>query len=142
MYARYFLVAALFACVLVSGCSRSGDFSTFVVSEVAKHGGHTVTNGPLPVLQARWIIKSDSNGFQASVRGAPFASIDAVMQQAFGTPEISVAANASGQPHRVWSAVDVGVAIQLIGRPDGADIICVRAMRNMGEMFQNREKRK
>ena len=137
----YFLIAALFACVLVSGCSRSGDFSTFVVAEVAKHGGHTVTNAPLPALQARWTIKSDTNGFQASVSSAPFASIDAVMQQAFGAPKMSVASNASGQPHRVWGAVDIGVAIQLIGRPDGADIICVRGMRDMGEMFQSMEKR-
>lgn len=136
----YFLIAALLVCAAVSGCSRSGDFGAFVVSEVRKHGGHTVTNAPPPTLQARWTIKSDANGFQASVTGAPFASIDAVMQQAFGAPKMSVASNASGQPHRVWGAVDIGVAIQLIGRPDGADIICVRAMRDLGEMFQSMEK--
>ena len=136
----YFLIAALFACALVSGCSRSGDFSAFVVSEVAKHGGHTVTDAPLPVVPAQWTIQSDTNGFQASVTGAPFASIDAAMQQAFGTPKMSVPSNASGQPHRVWAALDIGVAIQLIGRPDGADIICVRGMRDMGEMFQRMEK--
>ncbi|HXI50925.1 MAG TPA: hypothetical protein VNH84_05455 [Candidatus Saccharimonadales bacterium] len=133
----YPFIVALLACAVISGCSRSGDFSAFVVSEVAKHGGHTVTNAMIPALEARWTIKSDTNGFQASVTGASFASIDAVMQQAFGTPKMSVAANASGQPHRVWGAVDIGVAIQLIGRPDGADIICVRGMRNMGEMLQS-----
>lgn len=138
----YFLIATLLACGLVSGCSRSGNFSAFIVSEVTRHGGHTVTNVPLPILQARWTIKSDANGFQASVTGAPFASIDAVMQQAFGAPKMSVASNASGQPHHVWGAVDIGVAIQLIGRPDGADIICVRGMRDMGEMFQSMEKRR
>jgi hypothetical protein len=137
----YFLIAALFACALVSGCSRSGNFSTFVVAEVAKHGGHTVTNTPLPAVQARWTIQTDTNGFQAHVTGAPFASIDGVMTKAFGPPKVSVAANTSGQPHRVWAALDIGVAIQLIGRPDGADIICVRGMRDMGEMFQSMEKR-
>lgn len=88
-----------------------------------------MTNAPVPTLQARWTVKSDTNGFQASVTGASFANIDAVMQQAFGKPKVSIAANADGQPHRVWGAVDVGVAIQLIGRPDGADIICVRGLR-------------
>ena len=127
---RAFLIATLFVCVVVSGCSRSGDFSAFVVSEVKKHGGHTITNAPLPTLQTRWTIKSDANGFQASVKGAPFVSIDAVMQQAFGIPKMSVASNASGQPHRVWAAVDIGVAIQLIGQPDGVDIICVRGMKD------------
>lgn len=137
----YFVIAVLFACALVSGCSRSGDFSAFVVSEVAKHGGHTVANAPLPVVEARWTIKSDANGFQAHVTGAPFASIESVMTEAFGTPKVSVPNNASGQPHCVWAALDIGVAIQLISLPDGADIICVRGMRNMGEMFQSMEKR-
>jgi hypothetical protein len=136
----YFLIGAFVVCVLVSGCSRSGDFSAFVVSEVAKHGGRTITNTPLPAVQARWAIESDTNGFQARVTGAPFTSIDSVMTQAFGTPKISVAANTDGQPQRVWAAVDIGVAIQLIGRSDGADIICIRGMRDMGEMFQSVEK--
>ena len=114
------LIFAVFLCA-VSGCSRSGDFGAFVVGEVAKHGGHAVTNAALPALHARWKIKSDTNGFQASVTGAPFASIDAVMQQAFGTPKISEAADMDGQPHRVWGATDIGAAIQLVGRPDGAD---------------------
>ena len=136
-----FFIAALFACVLVASCSRSGDFSAFIVSEVLKHGGHTVTNAPLPTVQARWTIKSDTNGFQVRVTGTPFASIEAVMTQAFGAPKIWVAANTSGQPHGVWGAVAIGVAIQLVGRPDGADIFCVRGMRDMGEMFQSTEKR-
>ena len=132
-----FLIVTLVACVLVSGCSRPADFSTFIVSEVAKYGGHTITNVPPRALQARWTIKSDTNGFQARVTGAPFTSIDAVMMQAFGSPKISVAANADGQPQKVWAAVDVGVAIQLIGRSEGADIICVRGMPDASEMFQS-----
>jgi hypothetical protein len=133
------LIPALFLCAAVSGCSRSGDFGAFVVTEVAKHGGHAVTNATLPALHVRWTIKSDTNGFQASVTSAPFASIDALMQQAFGIPKISVAANVDGQPHRVWAATDIGAAIQLIGRPDGADIICVRGFRDIGGMFKSME---
>jgi hypothetical protein len=130
-------ILTLFICAVLSGCSRSGDFSAFVVSEVAKHGGHTVTNATVTPLQAHWTVNSDTNGFQASVAGPSFASIDTVMRQAFGTPKLSVAANTSGQPQDVWGAIDIGVAIQLIGRPDGADIICVRGMRDMGGMFQS-----
>ena len=133
------LVLTLGLSAAVSGCSRSGDFGAFVVTEAAKHGGHAVTNGTLPALHARWRIKSDANGFDASVTGAPFASIDAVMQQAFGTPKISEAANLKGQPYRIWGAADIGAAIQLIGRSDGADIICVRGFHDMGEMFKSME---
>jgi hypothetical protein len=129
-------IVALFAVAIISSCSRSGDFSTFIVSEVAKHGGHAVTNTAIPALEARWTVKSDTNGFQASVTGASFASIDAIMQHAFGPPKISIAANAIGQPHRVWGAPDIGVALQLVGRTGGAEISCVRGMRDIGE-FQN-----
>ncbi|HUD46979.1 MAG TPA: hypothetical protein VMR33_09115 [Candidatus Baltobacteraceae bacterium] len=131
-------ILALFLCAAVSGCSRSGDFGAFIVTEVAKHGGHAVTNATLPTLHVQWTIKSDANGFQASVSGAPFASIDAVMQQAFGTSKLSEASDLEGRPHRVWGAVDVGAAIQLIGRTDGAEIICIRGFRDMGEMLKSK----
>ena len=136
------LIVILFALSL-AGCSRSGDFGTFVVTEATKYGGHTKTNAALPKLDARWTVKRDDNGFQASVTGISFASIDTFMQQAFGTPKISVdgTGTATGQPHRVWGAVDIGVAIQLIGRPDGAEIVCARGMRDMGEMFKRTEGR-
>lgn len=129
----FWLIIVCFVFVIVAGCSRSGDFGTFVVAEVAKHGGHAVTNTTMPTLQARWTVKSDTNGFQASVTGASFTSIDEVMQQAFGTPKVSVAINSSGHPHRVWGAVEIGVAIQLIGQPHGADIVCIRKFSDMGE---------
>jgi hypothetical protein len=128
-------IAALLLSVLISGCSRSGDFSAFMVSDVAKYGGRTVTNTALPTLQARWKIKNDANGFRAFITGASFSQIDELMHQAFGAPKVSVPANASGEPHRVWSAGDIGVAIQLIRRPNGAEVICVRGVRSIGELF-------
>src|SRR5665213_2202637 len=133
----YLLIFALFLCAAVSGCSHAGDFGAFITTEVAKHGGHAVTKATLLALPVRWTIQSDTNGFQASVSGAPFANIAAVMQQAFGRPKISVAADVDGRPHQVWGATEIGAAIQLIGRPNGADIICVRGFPNIGEMFKS-----
>ncbi|HUR47625.1 MAG TPA: hypothetical protein VMZ27_17205 [Candidatus Saccharimonadales bacterium] len=130
------LLAILAVVAITSSCSRSGNFGTFIVSEVTKHGGHAVTNQPIPILKAHWTVKSDENGFQAFVTGASFASIDSVMRRSFGEPKISINADASGQPHLTWAAVDIGVAIQIMGRTDGAEIICVRGMRDMREMFE------
>jgi len=132
--------ALVFICLLfvsgaAGGCSRSGDLGGFLAQEVAKCGGHTRTNAALGKLDAKWKFKRDKNGFQASVSGTSFAAVDTFMQQAFGTPKVSTDMNLNGQPQRVWTAVDVGVAINLIGRPDGADIICIRGMRDRGEMF-------
>ena len=132
------LIAILFA-FSFAGCTRSGDFGTFVVSEATKYGGHTKTNAPLPKLEARWTTKRDKNGFQASVAGASFNSVDTFMRQAFGTPKMSGFSTNIGQPYGAWAAADIGVAIQLIGRPEGVDIICVRAM-SMTQMFKEMEK--
>jgi hypothetical protein len=82
------LLIIAFPCAILVGCSRSGDLGAFVVTEVSKFGGHTRTNAPLPKLDARWTIKRDKNGFQASVSGTTFASIDATMKQAFGKPKL------------------------------------------------------
>lgn len=86
-------------------------------------------SAPFKTVDAHWTVKSDANGFEADVAGASFAEVDAAMQQAFGKPKESVAANLSGQPQRAWRTADIGVAVQLIGRPDGAEVICVRGMR-------------
>lgn len=135
------LILALL-CAVLAGCSHSGDFGAFIVTEVGKFGGHTKTNAMLPELDARWTIKRDKNGFQASIKGTTFTNIDTVMQQAFGTPKISTEGTdtATGQPWRVWGAGDIGVAIQLMGQTNGADIICVRAMRDMTEMFREMDR--
>ena len=137
---RVSLLILLVALAVVVGCSRSGDFGAFLAQPVTRYGGHTNTNGTPPKLDAHWTTKRDKNGFQAAVTGTSFASIDTFMQHVFGAPKVSVESNIDGQPHRVWSAVDIGVAIQLIGRPDGADIICLRGMRSMGEMLDEMEK--
>lgn len=139
---RTSLLTLALACAIVAGCSQSDDFGGFVVTEVAKHGGHTKTNVVLPELEARWTVNRDRNGFQASVTGVTFASVDTLMQQAFGTPRMSSDATATvtGQPHRVWGASDIGVAIQLIGRANGADIICLRAMPDTTEMIREMER--
>jgi len=109
-----------------------------VVAEVVRYGGRTKTNVAIPKLDAQWTVKRDRNGFQATVTGITVARVDSMMRQAFGPPKMSHEGTetATGQPHRVWGAADIGVAIQLIGRTNGADIICVRAMRDTTEMVR------
>jgi hypothetical protein len=136
---RASLLNLLIAAAVVVGCSRSGDLGTFLVREVTKYGGHTKTNTMPLKLDAHWTVKRDKNGLQVSVTSTSFASIDTFMNQTFGVPKVSVDSNDTGQPHRVWAAADIGVAIQLIGRPGGADIICVRAIRKE-EIFEEMEK--
>src|ERR1041384_7293251 len=116
----------LLAILLIGGCSHSGAFGAFLVTEVTRYGGHAVPNAALPKLDARWTVKSDSNGFTAQASDVPFTAVDSFMRDAFGPPKVSADTNLNGQPHRVWAAVDIGVAIQCIGRPGGVEIICLK----------------
>src|SRR6266487_2089861 len=129
------LTVLLLAVAATVGCSRPNDFGAFFVQQVTKYGGRTNANAQLPKLDARWTVKRDKNGFQASVTGTSFSSIDTFMRQAFGAPKMSGFSTNIGQPYGNWAAVDIGVAILLIGRSDGADIVCVRAM-SMTQTFQ------
>lgn len=60
-------------------------------------------------------MTSDMAGTQYHVSKVAFAEIDAWARAAFGAPKVSEEANLDGFPHRVWTANQVGVAIQLIG---------------------------
>lgn len=113
---------------LIVGCSHSdsGDFGTFIVPQVTKYGGHTKIVGIIPNLDARWIVKQDANGFTAHISQVPFSSVDGFMHEVYGPPNISTEMNHDGEPQRVWAAVDIGVAIQLIGHKNDTEIICTR----------------
>ena len=131
-------ITLLLAMFFVAGCSQSGDFGAFVVSQVTKFGGRT-KSATIPKLDAQWTVKQDANGFQASITGASFASIAAEMEQIFGTPKISHdvgdTLTVTPLPYRLWGAVDIGVAIQLIGHKDSTEIICVRGVKSMDELL-------
>jgi hypothetical protein len=130
-------LALLLMGIIAAGCSQSGDFGVFIVTEVAKYGGHTKTTAMIPKLDARWMVKRDDNGFQAFITDASFASVAADMERVFGTPKMSDDGSdtTTHEPDRVWSAVDTGVAIQLIGHKDCTEIICIRGVKNMDQLW-------
>jgi hypothetical protein len=134
-------ITLLLAVIFVAGCSQSGDFGAFVVAQVTKYGGHTKTTAPIPKLDARWKLKEDANGFQAFVTGVPFAIIAADMEQVFGTPktshDVGDTLTVTPLPYRLWSAVDIGVAIQLIGHEDSTEVICIRGVKDMDELLKH-----
>jgi hypothetical protein len=116
----------LLAMILVVGCSHSGDFGSFIVTQVTKYGGHTKTVGIIPKLHARWTVKQDANGFTAYVSQVSFSVVDGFMHEVYGAPNISTDRNKDGEPQRVWEAVDIGVTIQLIGHENDTEIICLK----------------
>jgi len=134
-----FLIALVCALGL-TGCTRSGDLGAFLVAEATRYGGRAHTNTTLPKLEGRWTVQRDRNGFEASVTDTSFGSMDSFMRQAFGAPQMSGFSVKAGQPHSIWVAADIGVAIQLIGRPDGAELVCVRGMSGVEEMFDEMDK--
>jgi hypothetical protein len=57
------------------------------------------------------------------------------MRQVFGSPNMS-GMSAAGLPYSNWSAQDIGVALMMVGYSDRVEIMCVRGMTNMGELFR------
>lgn len=125
-------IALLLTIIVAVGCSHSGDFGAFVVAEVAKYGGHTKASATVPNLAARWELKEDANGFQAFVTDVSFATIAAEMEQIFGTPntshDVTDVLTVVPLPYRLWSAANIGAAVQLIGHKDSTEIICLKGI--------------
>ena len=124
------LYITLFLAMVASGCgsasrNQSGDFGAFIVQEVTQYGGRTRSTNAMPQLAAEWTVEADAAGFQAHASRVRFAELQAALQQAFGAP-VFVTTNAQGQPHGLYKALDIGVALQFFGEPSGVGVICVR----------------
>lgn len=119
----------LAVCALMFGCSRSGDFGAFIVGEVEKLGGQSITNAVRPRLEATWTVRRDANTLRAFVTGQHFTNIEATMVSSFGTNYV-VFTNSSGNPFLTWSAIDINVAILAISNATGTEVICIGKDRN------------
>jgi hypothetical protein len=119
-------ISLLLACLIFISCSQSGDFGSFFVNEVTKYGHLQKMSVMVSRLDAQWTIQSDNDGFRVFIRGQPFTAVDALMQQIFGFPKVSVASDAEGHPHHVYGSTDIGLAVQCIGHSDDVEIICIK----------------
>ena len=74
----------------------------------------------MPSLELRgsWSLKPDADGFQAHLSGVPFADVQSFMQQVYGKPAY-VTTDLDGQPHGLYKALDIGVAIQFFEEERG-----------------------
>jgi hypothetical protein len=122
------IFSAAFLWLLLCGCQSTGDFGAVFVQQVSYFGGHAQTTNTVPELRGTWSMKSDAEGFQAHLSGVPFAHVQSFMQQVYGSP-VFVATNAMGQPHGLYKALDIGVAIQFFGETNGVGFICLRAQK-------------
>jgi len=119
----------LLAMTLILGCSRSGDFGSFVVPQLTKYGGHPEITGITPKLEAHWTVQQDANGFTAHITHVSFSAVDGFMQQVYGAPNISIDTGLDGEQRRIWEAAEIGVGIELIGHKNGTELICVKGAR-------------
>ena len=120
------VLAVAFAIALIAGCSHHGDFGAFFIQKVIEFGGQPKATGNLPPLDAKWSYDAEKNKFRVLVKGQPFSSVEAWLQQALGPPRLSVNAGPQARPNRVWVAADIGVAVHCVDKAEGVEIICVR----------------
>jgi len=122
------ILSTTFLVMLLCSCQHTGDFGAAFVRQVSHYGGRTQTTNAIPELRGTWSIKSDAEGFQAHLSGVPFAAVQSFMQQVYGNP-VWVTTNAVGQPHGLYEALDIGVAIQFFGETNDVGFICLRAQK-------------
>lgn len=123
----------LLLAIAAAGCGsdskdQSGDFGAFVVQEVTRFGGRTCGTNTTHELAAEWTVKADAAGFRATASRVRFAELQAALQAAFGPPTF-VTTNVQGQPHGLYKAADLGVALQFFGEPSGVGVIGVRGVK-------------
>jgi len=121
-------LSATFLLLLSCSCQHTGNFSAFFVQQVSRYGGHIQTTKAIPELHGAWSFKSDAESFQAHLSGVPFADVESFMKQIYGTP-VFVATNVLGQPHGLYRASDIGVAIQFFGETNGVGFICFKLLK-------------
>lgn len=122
----------LFAFItLLCGChlEQSGNFGSFFVQQVSNYSGHTVNSNSVPELQGTWSFHADAQGFETHLFGASFQNVQAFMQQVYG-PSVLIETNKQGQLHGLYKALDIGVAIQFFGEPNGVGFVCLRGQTN------------
>ena len=133
----YFLILCLFLCgcrtqsKLDSGSfddflqrashspKQSGDFAAFFVQQVSRYGGHKPSSDRLPEMNGTWYFESDHDGFAVQLYDVSFTQVASFMQQVYGSP-ISAA-----QPHGLYGAGQIGVAIQFNANTHGVGFICL-----------------
>ena len=117
--------------LLLCGChpKQSGDFGYFFIQQVSGYGGHVINSNSIFELQGTWDFKSDANGFETHLSGVPFSKAQSFMQQFYGSPTYIVT-NSEGQLQGLYKALDIGVAVQFFGEPNGVGFICLRAQTN------------
>ena len=115
-----------FFTLILCACQHNGDFGAAFVQEVSHYGGHSKTTNTVPELRGTWSVQSDAEGFQMHLSGVPFPDVQSYMQQVYGNP-VSITTNLDGQPDGLYKALDIGVAIQFFGEPNGIGFICLRA---------------
>jgi hypothetical protein len=130
------LAANLFlATMALCGCSdagaRKGNFTTFFVEQVQTYGGRLQKTNSLPAIQARWTIKRDAKGFECVVADAPFAQLEAMAIEAFGSEGEGYGPPAATSPSRIFKASSVGIALIMRVTPQGVQFNCLRGTTNL-----------
>lgn len=129
------LWASLFlATMALCGCgdadATKGDFTTFFVEQVQTYGGRLQKTNNLPAIQARWTIKKDAKGFECVVADAPFAELEAMAIEAFGSEGEGSGPPAATSPSRIFKASSVGIALIMWVTPQGVQFNCLRGTTN------------
>lgn len=122
------LIAGWLLCV---GCTRTtkGDLTPLLATELRGYGARLATN-ELPRVEARWkMIYKDTNGFQCIVLDGDYETIEITLQGLLGTNGKQFKSDV-GPRACLFTALDTGVALNVIDKTNSVQITCLRGMTN------------
>ena len=123
--------------LLMMGCASlpqdASDFTPSFLAQLRSCGATIPSVGDLPVINTKWSIAADSNGFVARLPAERFQDVDGLLRRLYGSPKLWDERNLNGQPQGVYGLTQTGVAIQYVLTADHTEIICVKPQRRSGK---------
>lgn len=126
--------------LMMMGCAslpqQTSDFTPGFLAQLRSCGATIPIVADLPVINTKWSIAPDYNGFVARLPPERFHDVDTLLRRLYGSPKIWSERNLDGQPQGVYGPTQASVAIQYVRTADHTEIICVKPQR-MSEKAQN-----
>jgi hypothetical protein len=131
-FSSVIVILVLFLC----GCSKSsdsdfisgtGDVGKFILEEVLKRGGRSISQNDLPVIQGEWKYFEDENGVIIHLDPKSSGDLEKFLNQAFGKPANEASATTTGGKLGWYAPNDIGVLLQFGFEPKHAFIILLKS---------------
>lgn len=106
----------------------SGDAGQFIVQQAVARGAQPVSTAGLPTIHSAWRFAEDQYGVVVRLPRADGASVEQLLQQAFGAPKHGPKDTPSGGRWGAYRLSPAGVSIQFTSDDQGTEVVVLRQL--------------